>query len=72
MGSKRAIYPGIQTWDNVKLAEEWAEFKWYLAREGFYRYDQLTEADQAVYELFHNELCRRGLRLSGAYGRERR
>jgi hypothetical protein len=72
MGTKRAIFPGLARWDNVKLVEVWSEFKWYLAREGLTRYDELGEANQAVYTALVNEMTRRGLNLSGPYGRASR
>jgi hypothetical protein len=68
VGTKRAIFPGLVRWDNVKLVEVWAEFKWHLAREGLTRYDELGEANQAVYKALVNELTRRGLSLTGPYG----
>jgi hypothetical protein len=67
---KKAVFPGIQRWDNVKLAEVWAEFRWHLAREGVYHEEQMSEANRTVYHLLRNELGRRGLNLRPPYGSE--
>jgi hypothetical protein len=69
VGNKRAIFPGLARWDDIKLAEVWAEYKWHLARKGVYRYGDLEEADRAVYLILKAELTRRGMSLTEPYGK---
>jgi hypothetical protein len=72
VGTKRAIFPGLARWDNIKLAEVWAEYKWHLAQKGVWSVADLSEADRAVFELLVRELKRRGMNLSEPYGKASR
>lgn len=68
--SKRAIFPGLATWDNIKLAEVWREFIWHIRASGIQSVEQMSPHNREVYNLLRNEQIRRGVQLTLPYGVE--